>query len=255
MNNARGRESVENARVYFETERPRGERTHRGECSRFISGSSPLSSQKTSLSGTASPRGTCGTKRASRAPRQYVTCAENTFCHVLQPISMTSQLGALDRNAKSSADSRGPGVDEKGPKIIWGRPGCFRPTPSNLVGTSTPFSIKLDGGHNSLGYHRDCFRGITLFLLHSDHRIASRSRPLFAATEVNMSSTRHSLEPIDVKEMDTTKHMEVADDFNWTPEEEKALVKKIDLFLLPTIWLMYLLSYMDRTKSVCPEVW
>ncbi|KAH9232469.1 hypothetical protein K456DRAFT_1838847 [Colletotrichum gloeosporioides 23] len=34
----------------------------------------------------------------------------------------------------------------------------------------------------------------------------------------------------------------------WTEEEEKALVKKIDLFLMPTIWLMYLLSYMDRTN-------
>lgn len=34
--------------------------------------------------------------------------------------------------------------------------------------------------------------------------------------------------------------------------EEKALVRKIDLFLLPTIWLMYLLSYMDRTKLVQP---
>jgi hypothetical protein len=31
-------------------------------------------------------------------------------------------------------------------------------------------------------------------------------------------------------------------------DEEKKLVWKIDLFLLPTIWLMYLLSYMDRTK-------
>ena len=31
---------------------------------------------------------------------------------------------------------------------------------------------------------------------------------------------------------------------------EKALVRKIDLYLLPTIWLMYLLSYIDRTKSV-----
>ena len=31
-------------------------------------------------------------------------------------------------------------------------------------------------------------------------------------------------------------------------EEEKALVRKFDLYLLPTIWLMYLLSYMDRTK-------
>lgn len=31
-------------------------------------------------------------------------------------------------------------------------------------------------------------------------------------------------------------------------DEEKKLLRKIDLFLLPTIWLMYLLSYMDRTK-------
>lgn len=31
-------------------------------------------------------------------------------------------------------------------------------------------------------------------------------------------------------------------------EEERKLVRKIDLYLLPTIWLMYLLSYMDRTK-------
>jgi hypothetical protein len=65
-----------------------------------------------------------------------------------------------------------------------------------------------------------------------------------------MSSKRHSLKPIDVKQMDTVKHMEVAADLTWTSEEEEALVKKIDLFLLPTIWLMYLLSYMDRTKSV-----
>lgn len=30
-------------------------------------------------------------------------------------------------------------------------------------------------------------------------------------------------------------------------EEEKKLVRKIDLFLLPAIWGMYLLSYMVRT--------
>jgi len=33
------------------------------------------------------------------------------------------------------------------------------------------------------------------------------------------------------------------DNLSWTPEEEKKLVRKIDLFLMPT-WLMYLLSYM-----------
>jgi hypothetical protein len=65
-----------------------------------------------------------------------------------------------------------------------------------------------------------------------------------------MSSTQNSLEAADIKEMQTTKQIEVAGELTWTPEEEKALVRKIDLFLLPTIWLMYLLSYMDRTKYV-----
>jgi hypothetical protein len=31
-------------------------------------------------------------------------------------------------------------------------------------------------------------------------------------------------------------------------DEERRLVRKIDLYLLPSMWLMYLLSYMDRTK-------
>ena len=35
---------------------------------------------------------------------------------------------------------------------------------------------------------------------------------------------------------------------DYTQAEEKKLIRKIDLFLLPTIWLMYLLSYVDRTK-------
>lgn len=35
-------------------------------------------------------------------------------------------------------------------------------------------------------------------------------------------------------------------------EEERKLVRKIDLHILPTMWLMYLLSYMDRTKSAPP---
>ncbi len=33
----------------------------------------------------------------------------------------------------------------------------------------------------------------------------------------------------------------------WTAEEEMKLVRKIDMFLMPTIWLMYLLSYMVNT--------
>lgn len=31
-------------------------------------------------------------------------------------------------------------------------------------------------------------------------------------------------------------------------DAEKRLVRKIDLYLLPMMWIMYLLSYMDRTK-------
>lgn len=61
--------------------------------------------------------------------------------------------------------------------------------------------------------------------------------------------TPQSYEVADSKMMAASKnHLEVSDELTWTPEEEKKLVRKIDLFLLPTIWLMYLLSYMDRTK-------
>ena len=66
-----------------------------------------------------------------------------------------------------------------------------------------------------------------------------------------MSATPQSFEAIEVdtKDKDSTNHVEVtAQGITWTPEEEKALVRKIDTYMLPTIWLMYLLSYMDRTK-------
>lgn len=39
-----------------------------------------------------------------------------------------------------------------------------------------------------------------------------------------------------------------ADDYVPGSDEEKKLVRKIDLFILPMMWFMYLLSYMDRTK-------
>lgn len=45
-----------------------------------------------------------------------------------------------------------------------------------------------------------------------------------------------------------TEHVEAEGGLTWTEEEEKKLLRKIDLFLLPCIWIMYLLSYMDRTK-------
>ncbi|KAJ5111603.1 major facilitator superfamily domain-containing protein [Penicillium argentinense] len=44
------------------------------------------------------------------------------------------------------------------------------------------------------------------------------------------------------------EHASIDETPSFTPEEEKALVRKIDLTLLPTMWIMYLLSYMDRTN-------
>ncbi|KAI8207323.1 MFS transporter prlL [Colletotrichum sp. SAR 10_65] len=63
-------------------------------------------------------------------------------------------------------------------------------------------------------------------------------------------SSSPSMEANDQKDMgNEPQHIETSGQtMTWTEEEEKALVKKIDLFLMPTIWLMYLLSYMDRTN-------
>ena len=41
------------------------------------------------------------------------------------------------------------------------------------------------------------------------------------------------------------EYIETSSHASMQTDEEKALVRKIDLCLLPTIWLMYLLSYMD----------
>lgn len=50
-------------------------------------------------------------------------------------------------------------------------------------------------------------------------------------------ASSHEIEDVDATEV-----------IYFTPEEEKALVRKIDMTLLPTVWVMYLLSYLDRTK-------
>jgi hypothetical protein len=58
---------------------------------------------------------------------------------------------------------------------------------------------------------------------------------------------KHSTEErMEVEEVDSQSGNQVT----WTAEEEKKLVRKIDLFLMPTIWLMYLLSYMVRSVPV-----
>ncbi|KAI4199811.1 MAG: hypothetical protein LQ350_004341 [Teloschistes chrysophthalmus] len=52
----------------------------------------------------------------------------------------------------------------------------------------------------------------------------------------------------DKKASDYTEYIAQIESNGSSQATEKALVRKIDLFLLPTIWLMYLLSYVDRTN-------
>lgn len=47
---------------------------------------------------------------------------------------------------------------------------------------------------------------------------------------------------------ETMKIEGVFDESPYTSEEEKKLLRSIDIVLMPTIFIMYLLSYMDRTK-------
>ena len=39
---------------------------------------------------------------------------------------------------------------------------------------------------------------------------------------------------------------------NYVPntQEEKKLVRKVDIFLMPMLWIMYILNYVDRTNIV-----
>lgn len=63
----------------------------------------------------------------------------------------------------------------------------------------------------------------------------------------NKQSFEHEDNMIDSKEESMANDEYVPD-----TEEEKKLVRKIDLYILPMMWFMYLMSYMDRTKSVYP---
>ncbi|KAI0598975.1 major facilitator superfamily domain-containing protein [Biscogniauxia sp. FL1348] len=62
------------------------------------------------------------------------------------------------------------------------------------------------------------------------------------------SSHEHA-EDMEVETIEQQKQQqELIETYVPDTEEERRLVRKIDLYLLPTMWLMYLLSYMDRTN-------
>lgn len=41
---------------------------------------------------------------------------------------------------------------------------------------------------------------------------------------------------------------------NYTPEQESRIKKKIDMYLLPILAIMYLVSYLDRSNSTYRRV-
>lgn len=58
-----------------------------------------------------------------------------------------------------------------------------------------------------------------------------------------MSLDKNAVDMEDVKHVEENE--EVALNEAERAAEEKALVRKVDMWLLPTVWIMYLLSYMD----------
>ena len=61
-----------------------------------------------------------------------------------------------------------------------------------------------------------------------------------------MSDFKHEVE-LKGSEAGSTRSSDVAQG-EWTPEEEKAITRKIDLHLVPLVTLLYLLCFIDRAN-------
>ncbi|KAH9892113.1 major facilitator superfamily domain-containing protein [Xylariomycetidae sp. FL2044] len=55
-------------------------------------------------------------------------------------------------------------------------------------------------------------------------------------------------EEMDIEALESKAQQELVESYVPDTEEERKLVRKIDLYILPCMWIMYLLSYMDRTN-------
>ncbi|KAI1262803.1 major facilitator superfamily domain-containing protein [Xylariaceae sp. FL1019] len=73
--------------------------------------------------------------------------------------------------------------------------------------------------------------------------------PLFHnGCKINWKHPSETVEVEAVNLMDPNIQRDLIESYVPDSEEERKLVRKIDLYLLPTIWLMYLLSYVDRSS-------
>jgi hypothetical protein len=69
----------------------------------------------------------------------------------------------------------------------------------------------------------------------------------------------HDKETVEMREKESPGNHNISSEVaealrNYVPgtPEEKKLVRKIDLFLMPMIWVMYILNYIDRMNIVSP---
>jgi len=67
-----------------------------------------------------------------------------------------------------------------------------------------------------------------------------------ATTDEKQDAIAHL--PVEAQEEETVKIAEKP--FEEKTETEKKLVRKIDLYLMPTIWILYCLSYMVRSRPL-----
>lgn len=107
-----------------------------------------------------------------------------------------------------------------------------------LIGIIVMYSI------SSLGYKKQCSDHASRQFLQPVFNRLSYSHLIFQGTMESKSPKSTTADALGLTES-AENHSIVQ-----SPVDERTLVKKIDLFLLPTVWLMYLLSYIDRTKSV-----
>lgn len=56
------------------------------------------------------------------------------------------------------------------------------------------------------------------------------------------------LEELDVKDMKVTANDRQTDLYEIDPQAEKKLLRKIDLHVVPILWLLFLLAFLDRTN-------
>lgn len=74
-------------------------------------------------------------------------------------------------------------------------------------------------------------------------------------TSIHNADHKHELGHIESIIADDPKLLAAAQEYVPGTAEEKRLVRKMDIRLMPILWVMYIFNYIDRTNiGVCPFV-